>query len=132
MLHPFCAHPRVLTLPTQAEYEALRQARQRQPTDAFLQRYHVRAGVEGLISQAVNSHGLRRSRYRGLAKTRLQHVVTPRQSTSVGLWLGSTALHAPEPVSRLSRRCLMPSDRYGWATASTHGFTFSGLPHTGV
>jgi DDE family transposase len=75
-----CTHsartPRVLTLPTQDEYEALRQARQRQQTGAFLQLHHLRAGVEGLVSQAVNAHGLRRSRYRGLAKTRLQHFAT--------------------------------------------------------
>jgi DDE family transposase len=84
--------PRVLTLPTQAEYEALRQARQRQQTDAFLQLYHLRAGVEGLISQAVNSHGLRRSRYRGLAKTRLQHVATATalNLSRVVAWLDGT------------------------------------------
>jgi len=38
--------------------------------------YARRAGIEGTISQGVRAFGLRRSRYRGLAKTRLQHVAT--------------------------------------------------------
>jgi transposase len=32
--------------------------------------------VEGTISQAVRAFGLRRTRYIGLAKTHLQHVLT--------------------------------------------------------
>jgi IS5 family transposase len=35
-----------------------------------------RAGIEGTLSQAVRAFGLRRTRYRGLAKTSLQHVAT--------------------------------------------------------
>jgi Transposase DDE domain len=38
--------------------------------------FKIRAGVEGTISQAVHRCGLRRSRYRGLAKTGLQHRLT--------------------------------------------------------
>jgi hypothetical protein len=36
--------------------------------------YQRRAGVEGTISQGVRTTGSRRTRYRGLAKTHLQHV----------------------------------------------------------
>jgi hypothetical protein len=36
----------------------------------------MRAGVEGTISQAVFALGMRRTRYRGLSKTHLQHVAT--------------------------------------------------------
>ena len=39
-------------------------------------RYARRAGIEGTISQGVRAFGLRRGRYRGLAKTHLQHVAT--------------------------------------------------------
>ena len=35
--------------------------------------YNARAGVEGTISQATRAFDLRRSRYLGLAKTRLHH-----------------------------------------------------------
>lgn len=50
--------------------------RDAQQTEAFQSRYATRAGVEGTISQAVVALTMRRSRYRGLAKTHLQHVAT--------------------------------------------------------
>ena len=67
---------RHLTVPPQEAYEALRTARQRQETEDFKELYHRRAGIEGTIGQAANSKGARRSRYRGIAKTHLQHVAT--------------------------------------------------------
>jgi transposase len=36
----------------------------------------MRAGAESVISLGVRTFGLRRSRYMGLAKTRLQHIMT--------------------------------------------------------
>ena len=67
---------RVLTFKPQAAYEALHAARERQETAAFKKRYKIRAGAEGTVSQAVRTFALRRARYVGLAKTRLQHIVT--------------------------------------------------------
>ncbi|BFO14599.1 hypothetical protein SHKM778_09870 [Streptomyces sp. KM77-8] len=67
---------RRLTLRPRQEHEALRQARADQDTDTWKDRYKTRAGIEGTISQAVGRCGLRRSRYRGLAKTSLQHQLT--------------------------------------------------------
>jgi transposase len=66
---------RGLQFKPRVEYEALQIARQRQETDHFKQTYKKRAGVEGTISQATRSFDLRRSRYIGLAKTHLQHVI---------------------------------------------------------
>ncbi|KOV54576.1 hypothetical protein ADL00_29770, partial [Streptomyces sp. AS58] len=40
------------------------------------ERYKHRAGIEGTISQAVARCGMRRTRYTGLRKTHLQHVMT--------------------------------------------------------
>lgn len=60
----------------QAEHDAIRTIRAEQQTDAWKGRYKIRAGVEGTISQAVGRCGLRRSRYRGLVKTSLQHQLT--------------------------------------------------------
>ncbi len=68
--------PRELTLPEQGRYEALQQARQRQESEAFWERYAARSGIEGTISQAAFALGMRRSRYRGQAKTHLQQVMT--------------------------------------------------------
>ena len=59
-----------------AEYEALEEARRWHASDEGKELYKRRAGIEGTISQGVRVCGLRRSRYRGLAKTHLQHVAT--------------------------------------------------------
>lgn len=62
---------RALLVRSQDHVTALQEARERQGHDAFAQRYARRAGVEGTISQGVRRGGLRRSRYRGFAKTRV-------------------------------------------------------------
>jgi transposase len=75
-----CTHaatePREMGLRPQAQQEALWAARQRQTTAAFKEEYARRAGVEGTLSQAIHVCGLRRAKYVGLAKTRLQHIIT--------------------------------------------------------
>jgi transposase len=75
-----CTHakegPRVLTIKPQTQHEALQEARQRQQTSEFKERYKARAGVEGTISQGTRTFGLRRTRYIGLPKTRLGHILT--------------------------------------------------------
>jgi transposase len=67
---------RHLKLPLRAEHEALKAARGQLATKEGRRRYARRAGIEGTLSQGVRAFGLRRSRYRGLAKTHLQHVAT--------------------------------------------------------
>jgi transposase len=67
---------RHLKLPPRAEHEALKAARGRLATKEGRRRYARRAGIEGTISQGVRAFGLRRSRYRGLARTHLQHLAT--------------------------------------------------------
>ncbi len=66
---------RALLIRPQPLYEALQEARARQKTDAFKARYAPRAGIEGTMSQGVGLGDLRRTRYRGLAKTRLLHLL---------------------------------------------------------
>jgi transposase len=67
---------RTLTLHRRDEHEAVQAARLRQQTDAFAALYALRAGAEGSLSQGIRRCGLRRARYRGLAKTHLQHAAT--------------------------------------------------------
>jgi transposase len=64
---------RQLTLPPRDLAEAQAAARAAEKTNSFQADYARRAGVEGTMHQAA-SHGARRARYRGLAKTRLDHV----------------------------------------------------------
>jgi transposase len=61
-------------VPPQGAILALQKARQRQTTDEFQKTYAQRAAGEGTISQGTQVYGLRRCRYRGMAKTHLQHV----------------------------------------------------------
>jgi transposase len=68
--------PRSLTVQPQAEHEAIQAARSRQQTADFAAAYARRAGIEGTLSQGVRAFGLRTTRYRGLAKTHLQHIAT--------------------------------------------------------
>lgn len=56
------------------QYEALEQARKAHGSPEGKERYKRRAGIEGTLSQGVRGFGLRRSRYRGLAKTHLQNM----------------------------------------------------------
>lgn len=61
-------HPRPL-------HEAIVKARARQKTKDFKDTYRSRAGVEGTMRQATHVTGIRTARYRGLAKTALEHNV---------------------------------------------------------
>lgn len=63
---------RILTLSPQPVSEARERRRTEQRTTAFQERYALRAGIEGSLSEGVRSHGLRRARYRGQPKTLLQ------------------------------------------------------------
>jgi transposase len=58
------------------EYEALQLAKQHQTTEAFRQEYALRAGIEATHAQGLHRSDLRRTRYIGLARTRLQHLLT--------------------------------------------------------
>ncbi len=91
--------PRSLTIRPRAQYEALQIARQRQTTPEFKERYAVRAGIEGTLSQGVRLSALRRSRYIGFPKTRLLHVViaTSLNFVRAAAWLTET------PVARTRR-----------------------------
>ena len=65
---------RQLTVPPREVHDAQLAARAAQDTPDWQADYARRAGVEGTIRQAVAVTGTRRARYRGLPKTRLEHV----------------------------------------------------------
>jgi len=54
-------------------HSALQSRRQEQKTEAFAQQMKHRNGIEGTQSELVRAHGIRRARYRGLAKVGLQN-----------------------------------------------------------
>jgi len=64
-------------------YRAALQARRAEAkTEAFRERLHLRAGIEATISELTRGHQMRRARYRGRAKLRLQAYFT---ATAVNL-----------------------------------------------
>src|SRR5215207_2894985 len=96
-------HGRVLALLAKRECEALAAARAREGTAEGRRLYAQRQGVESTLSQGVRAFGLRRTRYRGLAKTRLQHVATAAALTldRVAAWFAGRPL-APTRISRFA------------------------------
>ncbi len=67
---------RSVTFHPKEQHLALQAARERQRTPEFQAVYALRSGIEGTIGQTADKLAMRRSRYRGLAKTHLQHLMT--------------------------------------------------------
>ena len=86
-------NPRQVVFRQQEHHEAIQAARKRQTTEAFKERYAKRPGIEGTISQGVRAFDLRVSRYLGMQKTHLQHVLIATAMNVVRLFqwhLGDT------------------------------------------
>jgi transposase len=85
------------------EHHRFLQARRReQKTEAFRQRMKKRAGIEGTQSEMVRGHGMRRARYRGLAKVTLQNYLIGA-ACNVKRWLR----HAAWEMNQASAACGM-------------------------
>lgn len=67
---------RTMALRADGRHEILQTARRYQQTADFKERYRLRSGIEGTLSQAIRNTNLRRSRYIGLEKTHLQHLAS--------------------------------------------------------
>jgi hypothetical protein len=95
---------RQLTLRPRPVQEALDQARAEQATTSWQRRYARRAGVESTIAQAVKVTNVRRVRYRGLAKTRLEHniMATALNLIRLDAWWNGQFLD-PRRTTHLSR-----------------------------
>jgi hypothetical protein len=98
--------PRSLALLPQPLHEIQTRNRLDQETEQWQKRYAIRADVEATLSQNVRAHGLRRSRYHGLAKTHVQHVLTALACniTRVADWIDTTP-RGRRRASRLHALC---------------------------
>jgi transposase len=102
-------HPRrTITVRPEAPYEALQAARQREGTDAFAATYAKRAGIEGTISREIRTCRLRRTRYIGLARTRLGHLLTAAALNF--LRLGEWFIDLPRAKTRRSPFATLMTD----------------------
>ena len=91
---------RTVTLQAQERQEALVAWRAWVRTAEFRKLYAKRAGIEGTMSVGVRAFGMRRSRYFGFKKTRLQHLATASAMNllRVADWL----MEKPRSVTRLA------------------------------
>ncbi|MBN2257593.1 MAG: IS1182 family transposase [Anaerolineaceae bacterium] len=94
--HDLCTHSsaRILSFHTQSPNSALQARRHEQSSPAFHADYKPRSGIEGSLSQAVRSCGLRRSRYVGQAKTHLQNlaIAAALNLSRIARWLSQEPL----------------------------------------
>jgi transposase len=106
--HPDCAgcpdrarctrstyNARSITFRPRTQFEAQQAIRAQQSTQAWKDRYALRAGVEGTIAQASQRGDIHHTRYRGLAKTHLQHVLTAMALNLIRIdaWLSGIPPH---------------------------------------
>jgi len=102
---------RTIKLHPRPQCEALQAAQAWHASEEGQRQYTRRAGVEGTLSQGVRAFGLRRTRYRGLPKTHLQHVATAAAINidRIVAWLDER----PRATTRLSRfAALAPANAY--------------------
>jgi transposase len=77
-------------------HEAVAAARAEEGTREWKDRYKARAGVEGTMHQASHVTGIRRARYLGLDKTRLEHLAAATAINVIRL----DAWYAGKPIDR--------------------------------
>ena len=72
-----------------------------QRTEEFKTKTHARNAIEGTQSELVRGHGLRRARYRGLAKVRLQNYLIGA-ACNVKRWIRREIWNLRQAASALS------------------------------
>ena len=91
-------------------HAALQDRRAEQQTHAFKQRMKHRNAIEGTQSELVRAHGLRRARYRGLAKVKLQNYFIGA-ACNVKRWLRREAWKLQQAASALRLQAMrVPSN----------------------
>lgn len=91
---------RSLSIRREQPHKALVAARHRERTPAFKHEYRRRAGIEGTLSRSLRATRLRRTRYIGLDRVRLGHILTGLGVNA--LRLGEWFLGLERPKSRVT------------------------------
>ncbi len=99
---------RTITVRRQEAYVALQAARAREHTEDFAQEYARRAGIEGTLSRGLRTCELRRTRYIGLTRVHLGHVLTAAALNF--LRLGEWIADVPRAKTRTSAFTLLMAD----------------------
>ncbi|WP_184946793.1 transposase [Kitasatospora kifunensis] len=96
---------RHITLLPQPVQEIQTRARAEQKTEAWQQRYALRSGCEATVSETVRAYGIRHCRYRGIARTHVQHVLTAAGTNLVRLGQHSRDGHRASTTNRFKTLC---------------------------
>nr|WP_307788959.1 transposase [Longispora fulva] len=96
---------RHLLLLPRPQQEIQTRVRAQQQTPEWQRRYDLRAGAESTVSETTRAHGLRHCRYRGLAKTHVQHVLIAAGTNICRLAAHDPAHPHHRPPSHLKRLC---------------------------
>ncbi|MFE3200183.1 transposase [Embleya sp. NPDC059237] len=100
---------RHLTLMPRPLHEIQSRVRRDQQAPERRRRYAMRAGCEATVSETVRAHGMRNCRYRGIAKTHVQHVLAAAGTNiarlSGCLPPGTMPTRTPRAPSRFQRLC---------------------------
>ena len=99
---------RTITIRRQEAYVALQAARAREHTEDFVEEYARRAGIEGTLSRGLRTCELRRTRYIGLTRVHLGHVLTAAALNF--LRLGEWIADVPRAKTRTSAFTLLMAD----------------------
>lgn len=94
------------TLTVGEHHTHLQARRQEQQTHAFKQRMKHRNAIEGTQSELVRSHGLRRARFRGLAKVKLQNYFSGA-ACNVKRWIRQEAWKIQQALSATATKTVM-------------------------
>jgi transposase len=109
---------RALTLKPREMHLAMQAQRAEQQSEQFKAEYKRRAGIAATLCQGLRVGGLRQSRYIGLARTALQHILIAVALNLVRLvaWWGEQPL-APTRISRFEALASRLGIRPAYATA---------------
>jgi len=102
-LRPQCVGPKQKhrSIVVGEHHSALQARRQEQQTESFKKRMKHRNGIEGTQSELVRGHGLRRTRYRDLAKAKLQNYFIGA-GCNVKRWLRREAWQIKQAIARVA------------------------------
>ncbi|MFD9418449.1 transposase [Streptomyces goshikiensis] len=94
----------ILLLP-QPLQEIQNRVREEQQSTPWRERYAMRAGCEATVCETVCAHGLRHCRYRGIAKTHVQHVLVAAGANVIRLSQHRPADHPSGQTTRFQNLC---------------------------
>jgi Transposase DDE domain len=110
-------------------HDLLQARRIEQKSKAFKERMHQRNGIEGTISELTRGHGMRRNRYRGLAKARFQNLFIAT-ACNIKRWLKLEGANRDQNASYSPAAALQKASERTFSTLRGSISSFEGIAKT--